>query len=317
MRNSVSSPWLLSFANMKRQSDSWKQKVHPLFIEIAGFYRDFVKELLALGPQPPAEKATQVEACFRQKIEWVRTRDAQAHYTPTTVDPLDTILANGAPSAWPPSQTEIDQGFLEHLYWKRFNEPLWIALQKSESGDLRALRRVNRVIEDYERLRFGKGPIKRAKGDPDHAALLEIGLDLGLNILGPEELADCFDAICPCGKVHDADALKKQRSRKQKAIQKAVNWLSAERGKMSTREWMAAYGKHGLYAKGVPSIGGVPRRVYVGRIGEPAYCYIDEQGDVMDLEGSPLARNSGMEDLPRAFGVNSLKEIFATFFLGT
>src|SRR5882757_6478666 len=59
MRNSVSRPWLISFANMKRRSDSWKEKVHPLFIEIAGVYRDSVKEWLALG-QPPAEKAAQV-----------------------------------------------------------------------------------------------------------------------------------------------------------------------------------------------------------------------------------------------------------------
>lgn len=187
---------------MKRRSDSWKEKVHPLFIEIAGVYRDFVKELLALG-QSPAEKAAQVEARFRQKTEAIRTRYAKTEYTPTTSDPLDIILVDGGPSSWPLSESETGQGSLELLYWRRFNEPLWIALQKSESGDLEALHRVNRVVEDYERLRFGKGPIKAAKGDPDHAALLEFGLDLGLSILGPEKLADCFDAICPCGKVHD------------------------------------------------------------------------------------------------------------------
>ena len=205
MRNSVSRPWLLSFANVKRRPDSWKEKVHPFFIEIAGVYRDSVKEWLALG-QPPAEKAAQVEARLRQKTEAIRTRYAKTDYTPTTTDPLNIILVSGEPSSWPPSQSETDQGFLELLYWKRFGEPLWIALQKSESGDLEALRRVNRVAEDYERLRFGKGPIKAAKGDPDHAALLEFGLDLGLSILGPEELADCFDTLCPCGKIHDADA---------------------------------------------------------------------------------------------------------------
>jgi hypothetical protein len=316
MRNSVSRPWLLSFANMKRRPDSWKEKVHPLFIEIAGVYRDSVKEWLALG-RPPAEKAAQVEARLRQKTAAIRTRYAKTDYTPTTTDPLDTILVSGEPSSWPPTKSETDQGFLELLYWKRFGEPLWIALQKSESGDLEALRRVNRVAEDHERLRFGKGPIKAAKGDPDHAALLEFGLDLGLSILVPEELADCFDALCPCGKVHDADALKKQRSRKQKAIQKAISWLAAERAKMSTREWMAAYGMHGLYAKGVPSISGVLRRVYVGRMGEPACCYIDEQGDVVVLQGSKLANSSVAQELPRAFGVSSSKEIFAMFFFGT
>lgn len=299
---------------MKRRRDSWKEKVHPLFIEIAGANREFVKELLALGPKPPAEKAELLETRFRQKTEAIRTRYVGADYTPTTSDPLDIILVSEGPSSWPPSQRDMDQGFLELLYWKRFNEPLWIGLQKSESGDLKALRRINRVGEDYERLRFGKGPIKAAKGDPDHAALIEFGLDLGLSTLGPEELADCFDDICPCGKVHDADALKKQRSRKQKAIQKARRWLASERAKMSTREWMAAYGMHGLYAKGAPSISGVPRRVYVGRIGELAFCRIDEQGDMVVLQGSQFASGSFVEELPRAFGVTSSQEIFAMFF---
>ena len=209
--------------------------------------------MLALGPQPPAEKAADIGAQFQKKIEAIRARYAQAQYTPSAGDPLDTILVEAGPSSWPPSQRDMDQGFLELLYWKRCGEPLWIALQKAEGGDLDALRRVNRVGEDFERLRFGKGPIKAAKGDPDHSALLVLGLDVGLSVLSPEELADCFDVLCPCGKVHDADVLKKQRARKQKAIQKAKNWVAANRAKMSTREWMEAYGMYGLYAKGVKS----------------------------------------------------------------
>ena len=299
---------------MNRRIDSWKQKVHPLFIEIAGAYRGTVKELLALGKQPPVEKVADIEAQFQQKTHAIRTRYAQAQYTPTMADPLDIIFVDAGPSSWPPSQSDMNQRFLELLYWKRFGEPLWIALQKAEGGDLKAFGRVYRVAEDFERLRFGKGPIKTAKGDPDHGALLELGLDLGLSIMGPEELADCFDIVCPCGKVHDADALKKQRSRKQKAIQKAKNWLAADRAKMSTREWMAAYGMHQLYAKGQPSIDGAPQRVYVGKIGEPAFCYLDERGDFSALGGSIFPDSSVLRDLPRSFGVSSSEEIFAMFF---
>jgi hypothetical protein len=288
--------------------------VHPLFIESAGVYRDTVKALLAVGPHPPAEKLAEIDACFRREIEAVRARYTQAEYTPTAADPLDIILVDVGPSSWPPSQREMDQGFLEHLYWKRFNEPLWIALQKADVGDLDALRRVHRVTEDYERVRFGKGSIKTAKGDPDHAALLELGLDLGLSAVTPEELADCFDAVCPCGKVHDADALKKQRSRKQKSIQKARDWLVAERAKMSTREWMSVYGMYGLYARGVPSIGDAPRRVYVGTVGKLAFCYIDEQGDLVVDDGSRFPSSSVPRDLPHAFGVDSSKELFKMFF---
>jgi hypothetical protein len=315
-RNSVSRPGLLCFANMEKGADSWKKKVHPLFIESARVYGDAVKAWLDLGSHPPPEQVVQIETRFRQKIEKVRKRHAEAQFDPTMADPLDIILADVGPSSWPPSQREMDQGFLENLYWKRFNEPLWIALQKEAAGDLDALRRVHRITEDYERVRFGKGPIKAAKGDPDHAALFEIGLDLGLSALTPEELADCFDAVCPCGKIHDADALKKQRSRKQKAIQKARDWLAADRAKMSTREWMWVYGMYRLYAKGVPLIGDVPRRVYVGNLGERPFCYIDEQGDIAVDDGSKFTSSSVPRELPHAFGVESSRELFTMFFPG-
>jgi hypothetical protein len=306
-------PMLLSFANMKWQSSSWKQKVHPLFVESARVYRDAVTALLTLRPHPSPKQVVQIKTRFREEIEKVRTRHAQAQYAPKEADPLDTILVD-EPSSWPPSQRETDQAFLEHLYWKRFNEPLWIALQKEATGDLVALRRIQRVEEDYERIRFGKGPIKAAKGDPDHAMLFEIGLDLGLSVLTSEELADCFDAVCPCGKIHDADALKKQRSRKQKSIQEARNWLAAERAKMSTREWILVYGKYRLYAKGIPLIGDVPRRVYVGNIGEHPFCDIDEQGNVVVEDGSKFANRSVPRELPHAFGVESSRELFTMFF---
>jgi hypothetical protein len=299
---------------MEGQSDSWKQKVHPLFIETARVYRDAVQAFMALGPNPPAEKVSEIDGRYSQELEEVRSRYAQAQYTPTADDPLDIILVDVGPSSWPPSQRELNQAFLEHLYWKRYNEPLWIALQKENAGDLDALPRVFRVAADYERVRFGKGPIKPAKGDPDHAALFELGLDLGLSTLTEEELADCFDAACPCGKIHDPDALKKQRSRKQKALQKARDWLATERAKLPTREWMAAFGMHGLYAKGLPPIGGAPPLVYIGKIGGPALWCVSKTGDVAVLAGPEFASISVLQELPQAFSVTSSKELFAMFF---
>jgi hypothetical protein len=63
--------------------------------------------------------------------------------------------------------------------------------------------------------------------DPDHLTLFEIGFDLGLNELSSEELADCFDAVCPCGRSHDADSLKKQRGRLRVAIDRAIRAAGA------------------------------------------------------------------------------------------
>jgi len=228
----------------------WKEKVHPLFIESSAVYRRAIKQWLALGPRPPAEEVARIHRLFRQEMEAVRVRYAQAQYTPTASDPLDIILVDTERSAWPPTELEMEQGFLELLYWRRFKEPLSVAWQEANHGDLDALQRIHRIEEDYARLRFGKGPIKEAKGNSEHALLFEIGLDLGLSILSPEELADCFETVCPCGQFHDADALKKQRSRKERAIRKATNWFAAQYAKVPTREWMAAYGRDGLCAKG-------------------------------------------------------------------
>jgi hypothetical protein len=298
---------------MGRRTDSWKQKVHPLFIEGTAAYRDAVRTWQALGPQPPVERIAQIESRLEKDLEAVRVRYSNAQYTPTTNDPLNLILVDVGVTSWPPSQREMDQGFLELLYWKRFKEPLWIALQKANAGDLDALRRVNRVGEDFQKFKFGKGPVKAAKGDPDHGALLDLGLDLGLSALNPEELADCFDCVCPCGRIHDADALKKQRSRKQKALKMATNWLIAERAKMSTREWMAAYGMYGLQAKGVPAVGEIGRRVYVGKVGQLPWWHVDEQGRL--FSHSEFDEESVAKELPYAFAVSTLRELFDMFFL--
>ena len=308
----------------RRRSQSWKEKVHPLFVEGAKVYREAAEAMDALGRQSPAELVAEIGTRFRQKLAEIRERYAKNQYTPTMADPYDIAFVNFGPSTWPPSEQESNQAFLEHLHWRRFREPLWIALQKQNGGDLDALRRVHRTIEDYERLRFGKGPIKAAKGDAEHAALFEMGLDMGLNLMTAEELADCFDAVCPCGKTHDADALKKQRSRRLKAIQDARDWLVAERAKMSSNEWMMAYGKHGLCAfssfsvsvatPGVPSIGCKPRRVYVGNIGGQPLCYINEDGRLVTFRGSRFARQSASRKLPAAFGVKTMKELFTMFF---
>jgi hypothetical protein len=300
---------------MKSPLHSWKAKIHPLFLESVGVYSKAVKALLELGPQPPREKIAQIESRYCEEIKTVRMRYADAHYTPTVGDPLDTIWVDAEPFSWHASEHDMNQGLLECLHWMRFREPFSIALHKEQAGDMVALRRIQRAIEDHERLRFGKGPIKAPKTDLDHDALFVIGLDLGLNELTDEELADCFDAVCPCGKSHDADALDKQRDRKKKELQKARDWLASERAKMPSREWMTVYGSHDVCAKAAPADGDFPPRVYVGEIGKRAACFVDGQGDLFDVKGKKLGSRSLARKLPHAFFVSSPKELFVMFFL--
>lgn len=39
-----------------------------------------------------------------------------------------------------------------------------------------------------------------------------------------EELADCFDALCPCGKEHSGDTLRKQKDWLIADLQRALVW---------------------------------------------------------------------------------------------
>jgi hypothetical protein len=110
---------------------------------------------------------------------------------------------------------------MEWLCWRRFGLPLTVLIAQEKAGNLDAHKKVLRVQDEFWRLVHGKGSVTPFKGNPDHSDIIELGLNLGLNKLTEDELADCLDAICPCGKSHDADALKKQRARVRKQLERA------------------------------------------------------------------------------------------------
>ena len=162
------------------------------------------------------------------RVDWTRlafdveARDCRPSPEPTGTH-LDAVPELKSPTnrllySWSPDSRLND---LEHLHWRRHQEPLHQALARAQADDLDALGRVNRTNSDYLAWRRLQ-PVKPFKIDPNHWTLFEIGFDLGLNKLSSEELADCFDAVCPCGRIHDADALKKQRARFRTAIKKVA-----------------------------------------------------------------------------------------------
>ncbi len=60
------------------------------------------------------------------------------------------------------------------------------------------------MCRDPEKLRF--------KTDREHFAVVACGLNFGIADLAPEELADCCDALCACGKRHSPENLRKLRA---------------------------------------------------------------------------------------------------------
>lgn len=247
---------------MSRNPNSWKTKVHPAFLDFAAIYRRACEDERSADSPGSAKSIQTIRDSARREIEEIRRKYPDL---PIALSPYQTVHVSG-PSMWPPSPSDYSRGFMERLFWNRYREPLWVAVQKAEGGDLKAQRRINRILEDYQRIRSGRGPLKPFKADMRHIALLEMGLALGLDKLSPDELADCFDAVCACGKEHSADALKKQRARLKKAIQAARAW---EWSAVPQRERLMVYGRNGIAAKAFQSPDGKIRRVYVLNLGNP------------------------------------------------
>jgi hypothetical protein len=117
----------------------------------------------------------------------------------------------------------MSKELLEWLCWNRYRRPLWQITLEDAAGDREASKKIERIIADGNRLRYGEG-VTGFKSHLDHSALMRMGLPLGLDKLTAEELADCFEAVCPCGIEHTADALKKHRRRLLADIKAAKEW---------------------------------------------------------------------------------------------
>jgi hypothetical protein len=217
---------------------NWRDKLHPAFGEVATMYRKGMTELaeiqqearIALGPDPTtelkAQVATQVTARRDKLLEWM---DGQliainGRYGSLPPSPLCYPWLTDLPKKLPAEEREA-RGLFEWLHWERHGESLNRTMEADAGGDIGAWRRISRTAEDWRRVGFKKGKIKPFQGNPYHSDLLQFGLSFGSGMekLTAEELADCFDFYCPCGKCHDADALKKQRARVIKLLKAALH----------------------------------------------------------------------------------------------
>jgi hypothetical protein len=201
---------------------------------------------------------------------------------------------------------------LEWLYWRRFREPLFVALGKDRDGNLQAHKRVRRVKDEFWRLLHRQGPaIKPFKGNTEHSELMELGLSLGLNKLTDEELVDCFDEVCQCGKDHDANALKKQRARLRRVLETArqARWLA-----IPPRQRFEVYGADGMTAKAYHWQAKGIRHVEVSERGKRSECVIYPDGTALIAKTSRFYGRNGLAHLVGTFGFKRPRELFRMFF---
>ena len=193
---------------------NWRAKVHPFFVRMLEHNKKVLGLLASpneadriegrrLSENPPAELMAEAERMHDAIPESDRARQ-DAH-----------LLIYGAVDSKEGTVISEDQFMLTWLAWNKYGKALIELVEGDQAGDEKSSRQQASVTKDYQDWRYGKlDPNQmRFKFDHEHLSLLRYGLDLGIERLTQEELADCFDEFCACGKAHDAENLRKLRTR--------------------------------------------------------------------------------------------------------
>lgn len=201
---------------------NWRAKLHPVFFELAELNRnleiglkriqeEFKKAMRSARPEAKLresiaaefiKRAEKLELGLDEKLVEINRRYPNLSYNPLAYSYLD--LEHKKPGA---------DNLFAYLHWMRHRESLPATVSGDANGDIKAYRKLVRTGEDYRRIAHKKGSLKPFQGDIVHRQFLELMLCYEIKPLTAEERADCADAYCACGGIHDSDALKKQLAR--------------------------------------------------------------------------------------------------------
>jgi hypothetical protein len=294
----------LSSVKERERQKSWKDKVHPAFLEILLLYGDSQENLPGSGPSQlnqnghkPRARVLQTRGDLLKRYPELQPGSPSNHIT--------------AASARFSSGRDNLLGILEWLCWRRYGQSLTTLVAEEKAENLEAHNKVSRLRDDLWHLMHGQGSIEPFKGNSRHSEIMELGLNLGLDALTDEELADCFDEFCKCGKDHDPDALKKQRARVRKQLEAARHETLRA---IPSRQRFHACGAHGIIAKAYQSAGKRICYVEVSQHGRQPECFIYADGTAVAPENSQFYGNGGLDRVLDAFGVESPQHLFSMFF---
>jgi len=205
--------------------EGWKKKLYSVFFELAELNQEFEKrwaqlqdtwgrKLHAAGPAKAAKLQSEIAARVMrdrgQLEQWFEDRliDINKRYTPMPYNPIAYSYLTLDP---PISDSD---GIREYLHFHRHGESLRVTESKDAEGDIKAWDKIARTEKDFRILAFGKGPITPFQEDVVHRQLLQLVICFESERLTAEELVQCFDKYCACGKEnHETDAVRKMRDR--------------------------------------------------------------------------------------------------------
>jgi hypothetical protein len=205
--------------------DGWRNKLFPVFFELAPLGQEMERrwaqlqnecrqQLEVAGPGASAEVRNEIGSRFvngtAQLLGWFDEKlvDIDNRFKPISYNPLAyDYLALDSPMS-------ESKRFRRFLHFHRHGESVEVTEAKDAQGDIEAFDKIARTERDVRILALGKGPITPFQEDAVHRGLLQLVICYESERLTAEELAECFDKYCACGKEsHEANSLRKIRTR--------------------------------------------------------------------------------------------------------
>jgi hypothetical protein len=202
-----------------RPRGTWREKVLPFFVKAAELNRKVV--ILSRSDLPEERKEG---ARLNQEALAELSKEADSLYDVMKpagqIRNIAYLKALGLEDFPPGTQLPEEQHILRWLCWFRFGKPLPTLMREYQSGERKAVKQVNKLRLEFDLWKIGDVDPNRLKFkiDMDHFLLMNSGLDMGFEKLTPGELADCFDALCPCDQPHFPEHVNKLRVRILKAF---------------------------------------------------------------------------------------------------
>jgi len=201
---------------VEKRHEAIVAKCHPAIFELAQVWKESIMAFNRLGPNTHLKIVTDIKARLDNQLNEIQRKYSGKVPPAPNAFAAQVIFSDAALQS-----KSNNQGVAEWIHFQRHRTPLKLDIAKRESKDHEASRRILRTVADMEARRCGKG-IKDFKGELEHRNMLEALWGFGVEGLTPEELVIFFDEYCPCGKVHDPDALKKLRNRFRQLLKRAI-----------------------------------------------------------------------------------------------
>jgi hypothetical protein len=113
------------------------------------------------------------------------------------------------------------------LAFNKFGKSILELIQGDAAGDEKSSRQLLSVQKAFQDWRYGKLDVNRMtfKFNSHHILIMQTGLELGLREVTSDQLTDCYDELCNCGKPHDSENITKLRTRVIRIMDRLVKNL--------------------------------------------------------------------------------------------